>query len=342
MSGPISEYLAECIEGKLQRRRILVWYDAKQVFGRLLEDYTFPKATVVGFDGSYFKLRHDVEPLVAKLHETTAEVENLLVYVPRARLEDRENILLGLECLGTTFTDGLAAITQQALKGSFPRATVQEWLKRPQISLAQLDDLARKEENIAPLDVVFGKISPKQVGVRLLCEPGLAAEVDAQELFESLSALLQRTYGVKIPSGVTDAEELRDAFAHHVLLVEFLDDLADTPAELRRFAIPDSRGEVIACRQLAQELRDSRSTEDAYRRWAEEAERAYGLAELDYPAETLGQEDTFSFEERLALRHVRQLAAEDKWAEAIKWAQERADSFWARTDVQRSRSLHVG
>lgn len=331
MPGPVSTHLLNTLQGRLQRHRVLVWYDPDRTSEAFADAADLASTRVLRLDGSYFKLRRDAEPVLSELRAGKPG-ENLLIYVPREPLRPVQNVLLPVEALGSTFRTDLGSLAREALKGNLPAAKVDEWCALPGLTLAKLDELAAGEEDIGVLEAVFGKVGPQEVGFLFLRDEAYAGELKQQKLLEPLRALLDATFGVAVGSEVRTPAKLRDAFAQRALLHEFLDDLAEIPPQLSHLSLPDRPAQVAACRHLAARLRETKPLEEQYRTWAAAAEELYGLRAPTYSAEQLGRCDTFAFEAEYALEHVRELAEAGQWPEARAWVAERSRSFWSATD----------
>lgn len=335
MDGPVSTFVRQRVERELQRHRVLVWYDPDRSFARLFEALDLQRTRKLALGDSYFALRREAEAHAGRLKAGDAG-ENLLVYVPAHRLDARCNVLLPLELLGGRFEERLDAVARDALRGRVATKKLEEWRALPNLTLEKWDALAESEEGIGSLEVVFGKVGPRQVAFHLLRYEEKIREVEQQLLLEPLRELLDRTFGVAIPEEVQDGERMRDAFVQRVLLIEFLSDLQAIPKELSDFSLPEPASKVAACRELAQQLRETKGLEAQYRQWADRAVRLFGVDRLEYDAEQLGRRDTFEFEADYALRHVQELALSDRWEDARAWIENRSRSFWAEVDQTRA------
>jgi hypothetical protein len=342
MTGPVSKYLTQRLETALRTRRVVIWYDRERAFESLFEAWEPDGIRKLRLEESYFRLRREAEPLVADLRDGQGGDAPVLIYVPRERIVEKQNVLLPLEVLGRVHDQTLRAAARAALKDHHPPEKIRQWLDSPGVSLSELDELSAGEQDIGPLEVVFGKVGPQEVGLRLLRDSSYALQAAERGHVEDLRELLDRTFGVAVPPKITDPEPLRDAFAQRVLLHEFLDDLREIPSELREYSPPEQSAQLTACRELAAELRRIKPLEEEYRRWAAAAVDHFGLdAGIDYDAEQLGRRDTFEFEADYALRHVRDLAVEGRWGEAAEWVRDRSTSFWAETDQLRRSQWRV-
>jgi len=328
---PVTGHVTAYLTRQLQEHGVVVWYDPEQAFRSVYDALGGAGLTKLALDGGYFALRAAADPVTRGMRGGQGDAR-LLVYVPTKQLDKAENVLLPLECLGTPVTLTLAEAARDALKGVVPSGVLDDWFKLPEVTLELLEARVGSEQQIGPLAAVFGDVAPMELAFQLLCDAAHARAVAKHKLQPALAALLEQTFGAKVAPG--DAEQMRGQFARRVLLTEFLADLAAVPLELESYALP-APAQVEACYRLAERLRADRMLEEPYQRWAAEAQRDFALDGPAYDAERIGRRDTFEFEERLALRHVAELARRGRWDEAQAWIRDRARSFWAQVDPER-------
>lgn len=331
--GPVRQYLVEKLEEKLKEHLVMVWYDPSGAFEEVFEEEPFGGAEKLREDGA-LRLRQKAEGLTASLR-AGIDGQRVLAYVSARPLPERQNLLLPLESLGTAYQATLPEVAQRAFRNEVPAEKVREWLEVPGMTLAKLDEMAVGGASTGALAAVFGEAGAYDTAFRFLAQPILSAELD-DKLTALLRELLTDTFAIKLPEAATP-EELRDVFAQRVLVREFVEDLEEVPGDLQHLkpAGAGGRGERAAVLELAEALRTHDRLTDDYRRWAAEAQQAFGLDGHDWDARSMGRRDTFGFEERLALAHVVELARAGDWEEAAEWVEERSKSFWARKDQRR-------
>lgn len=343
-AGPVSAYLRDRVTRLLRDHRVVVWYDPERAFTSFFETLELDSTTKLVRGEAYFRLREEAEQVTSTFRHGEAAPRSLLVYVPEPRLPTAENLLLPLERLGIRVARTLREEASMALRNSVPQTQRNEWFSVEGLTLSKLDELARAGTEIGSLAVVFGEVTPAQVAWKLLSDlsDSRLLAIEAAKQVTPLRDLLVSEFGVRFPEHVRDACGLRDAFAERILLYEFLDDLEEVPDALKSFRLPGRAGRLALCRDLAARLRDSRSAADSYARWATASEKTFRLATLEYDAQKLGRYFTFPFEERLALRHVHELASGERWDEAQRWvADQQRDSFWLRYDKERGGQWRV-
>ncbi len=103
--NPFPAYLHNQLVDKLKNHRVVVWYDAAREFEAFVaaldrnDDGELPNVTLgttetrlANFQGSYFALRLQVEPLV-----TMNRPQPLLIYLPGERRDPKGSVLMELD-----------------------------------------------------------------------------------------------------------------------------------------------------------------------------------------------------------------------------------------------------
>src|SRR5215213_9414271 len=73
----VTEYLRKLIDKQVADHRLVVWYDPEQAYVSAAQALDIPDATIARYDGSFLKLRHEIDPLLIGL-----QPPRLVVYVP--------------------------------------------------------------------------------------------------------------------------------------------------------------------------------------------------------------------------------------------------------------------
>ena len=136
---PLFDYLAGQLAGHLKARRVVVWYDPRREFEAFLAelaeaagsiDSTGPlpigdlSVRVAHFTGSYFGLRAEVEPLVAR-----DRPEPLLIYLPGVERDRQGSVLMELEKAGTCYEPQLKRLALNVLRKRFTDGRIDELLR---------------------------------------------------------------------------------------------------------------------------------------------------------------------------------------------------------------------
>ena len=75
--GVVTETLVQLIAKQVDDKGLVVWYDPEQAYGTAAAELSLPNTTVARYDGSFLKLRHEIDHL---LNDT--QPPRLVVYVP--------------------------------------------------------------------------------------------------------------------------------------------------------------------------------------------------------------------------------------------------------------------
>ena len=136
---------------------VVVWYDPDRHYTPVAQGLTISNTTVVQYEGSFFALRHQVEPLLERL-----DPPRLMVYVPLDQA-DAHHALVELETAGVVMKPGqqpptrntrLSLIARNALAPILGREKVMEierQVEAGQLSLAA--GLGRREHRVLVVDL---------------------------------------------------------------------------------------------------------------------------------------------------------------------------------------------
>jgi hypothetical protein len=91
-SGLVTEHLVQLIAKQVDDKGLVVWYDPEQAYGAVVADLSLPKTTVARYDGSFFKLRKEIDPWL-----NDGQPPRLVVYVPVERTQTH-SALIELDC----------------------------------------------------------------------------------------------------------------------------------------------------------------------------------------------------------------------------------------------------
>ena len=75
--GVVTESLIQLIAKQVDEKGLVVWYDPEQAYGPVAAELSIPNTTIARYEGSFLKLRHEIDQL---LNDT--QPPRLVVYVP--------------------------------------------------------------------------------------------------------------------------------------------------------------------------------------------------------------------------------------------------------------------
>ncbi|HDR14597.1 MAG TPA: PglZ domain-containing protein [Desulfobacteraceae bacterium] len=139
---------------------------------------------------------------------------------------------------------------------------------------------------------------------------------------------MRRDFGFDTPDNAALAE-LRQRFARHVLMTDFISALGDlVPSKLSSVPVattPETRDTCIA---LIRTWRLRRDTRESYVAASQQVEQEFGLAALPFDPETIVQVETFPAIERALLGHVENRLLEHIDGDMLTLAESRLSRFW--------------
>lgn len=339
--GPITKHLVDEILAKKARKHgVVVWYDPAGAFRELIDDLAIERVHVVRLKGSFFQIRYEAEDIFGRLDRNSiAGEESVIVYVDRAPLDKRSDLLLGLEKAGTRFDWSLGAVVRDALKSQVPRETLDAWLSNEKIRLEDIERLSESDlsSEMSAVAVVFETTVAADVAIQYLSEPTLVTEVENKAAFEELRILLGGGLGLAV-DGITSQETLRKRLGRHVLLTEFISGISGgaVPPELAAISADCTASQRDACCRAARGLRDRWRSREDYAALAESVEAEFGLRSLKLHVGALGNLDTFPFAEEIVLRSLGEQAKRGQVDTALDRVKEREGSFWSVVDPVRA------
>lgn len=333
--GLVSDYVVKLVARQVDEYGLVVWFDADRIYEGLIPQLSLPDVTVVTYQGSFYALRREVEPILERL-----EAPRLVVYVPMAE-NQTHGALTELATLGTVLQPGqqpwqrntrLSVIARAALRPVLPPeelAQVERDVEAGRLSLADLDQL-ETEVTEAPsvIRAIFGTTNPQEVAVAFLASEKHDAALVQRRAMPELVGLLKATFGGDLSEEATP-EDSRDAFARHLIVTEFLGSLGGEPppqlAQLRGASSPRPRD---ACVQLVKTWRLRRDLAQSYGVYADRVERALGLGSIPFTLEHLRTCESFAATERALQRLVEESLLHQPREELLRIARERQQGYW--------------
>ena len=333
----VTEHLTQLIAKQVDDKGLVVWYDPEQAYGSAAAELTLPKTTVARFDGSFFKLRKEIDHLM-----NDGQPPRLVIYVPIER-EKTHAALIELDSAGVVMqprqqppacNTRLSVVARNALKpilGEDQVGEIERQVEAGKLSLADLNSLADKGKDISTgvLTLIFGTANPQEVGLAFLHDDQHDEEIEKKEAGKELRHLLQVSFDIELPA----AEALsnwRVKLGRHVLLTDLFAALKkQAPSSLSSVSVAQSTGGVDACVRLTRTWRNSREHRDSYVAVANKTEQELALGQLDLPVEPLKENETFLCVEKTLLGHVEGELLKKATPDLLQLAGRRLSRFWA-------------
>jgi hypothetical protein len=342
--SPFPAYLHSQLEDKLKNSRVVVWYDAAREFEAFVaalarnDDGELPSVTLgttdtrlAVFQGSYFALRLQVEPLVA-----VNRPQPLLIYLPGERRDTKGSVLMELEKAGTTYEPQMKRHARNVMRKFFSDGVIDEMLAPDSLTYADILTLLEQTkggERTSLLPSILGTRDNVAMVATWVADPVHDEELAKKDVATELLKLMESRAGYVAVPGCTQLE-LRTKFRRFLLANEFREDLSCiAPTSLAMVPTPGGKDSREFCRKVLDHLRTRHSAE--FQIMADTVESEFGLASANIDPKYLGSIDTFRFEERAMLRHCGDCLAAGDFATAAKLSATHSQSFWARQDLSR-------
>jgi hypothetical protein len=333
----VTSYLSDLIRKQVDDRGLVVWYDPERAFVSVAAELKLPNTTVVRYEGSFLKLRKEIDHLL-----NDGQPPRLVVYVPIERTETH-SALIELDSAGVVMqprqqppacNTRLSVIARNALKpflGEDQVAEIERQVESGKLSLTDLNSLADKGKDISTgvLMLIFGSANPQEVGLAFLHDDQHNEEIEKKEAEKELRHLLQVSFDIELPA-VEALSNWRMKLGRHVLLTDLFAALKkQAPSSLSSVPVAHSTGGVDACVRLTRTWRNSREHRDSYVAVANKTEQELGLSQLDLPIAPLKENETFLCVERALLGHVEGELLKAATPELLQLANYRLSRFWA-------------
>jgi len=334
-NGLVTGCLRQLVTKQVDDNGLVVWYDPEGHYRQVAASLDLPRTTIARYDGSFFKLRHEIDSLL-----NDVQPPRLVVYVPLDRSKTA-HALIELEEAGVVIQPGqqpanrntrLSVLARNALKdsrGDINAAEIEKQVEAGKLTLDDLNALGEKKDS-GVLSIIFGTGNTQEVALGFLSGDRYDAKVAEKTAIGELRDLLGSAFGADLDEGATLAE-LRDRLTRHVLITDLVAGLgADVPASLSSVKVATSTLSKDACATLARNWRLRRDVRDSYVVASRTVEQDFALDKtlIGYPA--LAAIETFPCLERALIRHVESALNDDGATAAwLDLAQSRLSRFWS-------------
>src|SRR5580658_5982244 len=201
----VTESLVQLIVKQVDDKGLVVWYDPEQAYGAVAAELQLPNTTVARYDGSFFRLRRDIDHLL-----DDSNPPRLVVYVPIERTETN-SALIELDCAGVIMqprqqppacNTRLSVVARNSLKlilGEDQVAEIERQVETGKLSLADLNSLADKGKDISTgvLTLIFGSANPQEVALAFLHNDQYDEEISKKEAQKELCHLLEISFDIE-------------------------------------------------------------------------------------------------------------------------------------------------
>lgn len=303
---------------KLRRYRVVVWDDRDRRYADVAREVAPAEASFAAYDGSWFALRREIEPLLSQ-----AEPPPIVVYVPAARPD--QDPLEEARQAGTSWSITLEHLLGKALAGELTPARIKALARRARTlteAEAGLDGAAMDPRLIS----AFRSADPVEIALHVLAGDRDRA-VRESDAWQQVAEALGTELGAHLPS---EAAQLRPALFRHVALTAIHHALGGLPEPLASGAVEVSASQVASSVRLLDRLKDPRRI-DLARALGEAFDAEVHISATFSWDDRLGAIDVSpAFEELAIAEALRRLAAGDP-ERAQRLAEQRLrESLWAQ------------
>jgi PglZ domain len=333
----VSEYMVQLVAKQVDEKGLVVWYDPEQAYSAAVAELQLPNTTVARYEGSFLKLRREIDGLLNDTHPP-----RLVVYVPIERTKTND-ALIELDSAGVIMqprqqppacNTRLSVVARNSLKpilGEDQVSEIERQVEAGKLSLADLNSLADKGKDISTgvLTLIFGSANPQEVALAFLDGDQYDEEIGKKEAQKELRHLLQVSFDIELPAADV-LSSWRARLGRHVLLTDLCAALKKRmPSSLASIPIATGTGAIDACVRFARTWRNSRNVRDSYVSVANKVELELGLDHIQLPVEALKENETFLRVERALLVHMENELFKLATPELLALAERRRARFWA-------------
>ena len=226
--GIVSDHLQSVLAKQVEDHGLVVWYDPEKHYSSVPGKLNVADTQIEEFDGSFFELRHRIEPLLEG-----EKPPRLIVYVPKDQAAC-QSALVEAEVAGVVMKPGqqppsrntrLSIIARNALKPLLAEkriASIEKEVEEGKLSLEDLDRLAEKGgTSQGVLSLIFKTDSPEEIALQFLADDKHDEEILKKDARGELARLLEGIVEVAVNPDLA-VEKMRTDLARHVLATDFL------------------------------------------------------------------------------------------------------------------------
>ncbi len=317
----LRDYLRGKLAKKVESHGLVVWEDAEGEYTGTVGDVVPEGASLLRWNGSWYRLRRELEPLVS-----AEKPPRLVVYQAVRTPPEEEDPLAEVREAGTSFNIRLRTLLRGALGGTLTEARIAELGRARTLEEAEAA-LAGGVGTGVRLPAVLKTTDTLQLCLRILADD-VDGDLSDPELWEEARGVLRYGLGGD-PAG--EGDFLRDRVFRHLILLELEEALGHLPPELEGRRGAASVEQHRRATELLRAWRSDLGRLAAYRERALRAEEDLDLRALLSWDDRLAGLDTVPLIEELAFRRALELlsSGELEPASALVDARRRG-SMWVR------------
>jgi hypothetical protein len=129
----VSQHLIDLVRRQVDEHSLVVWFDPERHYQDLAGTLSVPDAAVEAYDGSFFELRHRLEPCLSEHGDSPPR---LVVYIP-LREEETHNALVELIEPGVVMRPGSHSSKRNTRLVAVARAALRPLLGKEELGEAE-------------------------------------------------------------------------------------------------------------------------------------------------------------------------------------------------------------
>src|SRR5712691_1998396 len=349
--GKVTEELVTLITKQIQDHGLVVWYDPEQAYGDIVDQLHLPETTILPYHGSFFALRHCLEPFLECVDEDGtwhAQVDTpprLLLYVPLDRAKT-QHALIEAEAAGVVMEPGgspwqrntrLKVLAERVFKRIAPdrASAIAAEVDAGRRTLAELDWLADQTGELGALKLIFGTTAITDVVLSFLSSDTYDPAMLDKHALPELASLCATELGLSV-SPEQQVGQVRPQLCRSLLLAELVLQVSaaggDT-SKLAAISVPEDARQREQLPAVCQHWRHRLDLRESYAAWADELQTEAQVLGMGLHVPALTDVETFACVEALLLDWIEAHILDGAAATALDVATRRKASFW---------SLHAG
>ncbi len=338
----VTDYLRRAIKKQIDEHGVVVLYDGAEHYTVHIDQLAPTGVPIFRYEGSFHKLRYQLEPLIDLNFDAMGDVPRLFVYVPLHR-QDTGHALIEIDCCGVVMQPGtqpperntdLAYIARMALLPIVGDATTDEIVRSVEAgkyTLVELDELAESGASLSSGQIrsIFKSDQLETVARNFLSDPRYDAKITDKDALPEFAQFIGRGFGMSV-EGVESPAKLRQLLARHILMIDLITSLSGSvPSELKTVVLPEQDALRDVCTKLVTGWRDSSGFRECYLEHAEAIAKDFRIESISWTAAQLESVYTFQETEAALQSAVEKILLNDVSTHWLIHARDRQGAFWS-------------
>jgi len=343
--GKLTDYLTSLLNRHLDEHGFVVWFDPERHYETIVKALPLDSAECFLFNGSFFALKHQVEPALSQKERPRA-----LVYIPKGKNETR-NATIEIEKAGCVLMPGhpsihhntrLEVIARAVLKPIMPDSVENlcSQIASGSLSFAEIESIAEQSQEIGTgiIKLIFDTTDPVDIALRFMNAPDLDDSITAKHAMPELTFIINTAFGMGLPDESTP-EAVRETLKRFVLLSDFVSGLSpeEIPPQLSGMKFPEKEPQKGQIAKLASEWRNSHRYKGSYIKDANQIMETCKVQEYRISPSRLAQNQTFPSTEAMLIEWACERIRNGDLDEIRALVEERKHSFWSLASLDNTK-----